>query len=130
MESATVMRFLPDHLKVEIRERTPVAFVQIGSKVALIDAGGVVMDLPARNPQKYSFPVIVGTGASEPRSTRLARMKIYTALVRDLDATGATYSHELSEVDLSDPEDVKVTVADPEGAVLVHLGASSFLARY
>ena len=130
VESATVMRFLPDHLKVEVRERTPVAFVQIGSKVALIDAGGVVMDLPAGNPQKYSFPVIVGTGASEPRSTRLARMRIYTALVRDLDSTGANYSHELSEVDLSDPEDVKITVADPEGAVLVHLGASNFLARY
>lgn len=130
VESATVMRFLPDHLKVEIRERTPVAFVQIGSKIALIDAVGVVMDLPAGNPQKYSFPVIVGTSASEPRSTRASRMKIYTALVRDLDSTGADYSHQLSEVDLSDPEDVKVTVADPDGAVLVHLGASGFLNRY
>jgi cell division protein FtsQ len=130
VESATVMRFLPDHLKVEIRERTPVAFVQIGSKIALIDAGGVVMDLPAGNPQKYSFPVIVGTGASEPRSTRSARMKIYMALVHDLDSSGANYSHELSEVDLADPEDVKVTAADPDGAVLVHLGSSNFLGRY
>jgi cell division protein FtsQ len=130
VESATVMRFLPNHLKVEIRERTPVAFVQIGSKIALIDAGGVVVDLPAGNPQKYSFPVIVGTGASEPHSTRAARMKIYTALLHDLDSTGALYSRQLSEVDLSDPEDVKVTVADPDGAVLVHLGASNFLARY
>ncbi|HYX67510.1 MAG TPA: FtsQ-type POTRA domain-containing protein [Terriglobales bacterium] len=130
VESATVMRFLPDNLKVEIRERTPVAFVQIGSKIGLIDAGGVVMDLPAGNPQKYSFPVIVGTSASEPRSTRSARMKVYMALVRDLDSTGARYSHELSEVDLSDPEDVKVTVADPDGTVLVHLGASGFLGRY
>ena len=130
VESATVMRFLPDHLKVEIRERTPVAFVQIGSKIALIDAGGVVMDLPAGNPQKYSFPVIVGTGASEPHSTRAARMKIYMALLHDLDSTGAQYSRQLSEVDLSDPEDVKVTVADPDGTVLVHLGAFNFLGRY
>ncbi len=130
VESATVMRFLPARLRVQIVERTPVAFVQIGSKIALIDAHGVVMDIPPAASGKYSFPVIVGVGASEPLSTRAPRMQIYTELVRQLDAGGARYSQDLSEVDLSDPEDVKVTVADPNGEVLVHLGASHFLERY
>src|SRR6185312_16197360 len=43
VESATVMRLLPNHIAVEIQERVPVAFVQIGSKINLIDAKGVVM---------------------------------------------------------------------------------------
>ena len=130
VESASVMRLLPNRLRIDIRERTPVAFVQIGSKIALIDALGVVMDLPAGAARKYSFPVIVGIGASEPLSTRAARMKIYAQLVRELDSSGANYSHDLSDVDLSDPEDVKVTVADPNGEVLVHLGASEYLERF
>ena len=130
VESAAVMRLLPDRLRVEVKERTPVAFVQLGSKILLADAHGVLMDLPPRSQNKYSFPVIVGASDAEPLSTRAARMKIYNALVRELDSDGSNYSKDLSEVDLSDPDDVKVTVADPAGAVLLHLGSSSFLERY
>ncbi len=130
VESASVMRFLPNRLRVEIKERTPVGFAQIGSKIALIDAHGVLMELPAGGARKYSFPVIVGMGDAEPLSTRAARMKIYTQLMRELDSGGARYSQDLSEVDLSDPDDVKVTAADPNGEVLVHLGSSDFLQRY
>ena len=130
VESASVMRLLPDRLRVEIKERTPIAFVQIGSRVALIDASGVVMDMPATKQTHYSFPVITGMQESEPLSTRAARMKIYAALIRDLDSEGGNYSLALSEVDLSDPEDVKIIVPDSEGAVLVHMGSSDFLRRY
>jgi cell division protein FtsQ len=130
VESATVMRLLPDRLRVEIRERTPVAFVQIGSRVALIDASGVVMDMSATRQTRYSFPVITGMQESEPLSTRAARMKTYSALIRDLDSEGGKYSQALSEVDLSDPEDVKILVPDAEGAVLVHMGSADFLRRY
>ncbi|HEV2023009.1 MAG TPA: FtsQ-type POTRA domain-containing protein [Terriglobales bacterium] len=130
VESATVMRLLPNRVKVEIRERTPVAFVQIGSKISLIDSNGVIVELPSGKQKKYSFPVTAGMGDAEPLSTRAARMKIYNTLVRELDSEGGSYSAGLSEVDLSDTDDAKVTVADPVGAVLVHLGSGNFLARY
>src|SRR4030088_285078 len=35
VESASVMRFVPNRLKVEIHERTPVAFARVGSRVML-----------------------------------------------------------------------------------------------
>src|SRR6202043_2879590 len=54
----------------------------------------------------------------------------YNELVRELDASGAHYSQELSEVDLGDPEDVKVLSADANGEVLVHLGSGNYLQRY
>jgi cell division protein FtsQ len=57
-------------------------------------------------------------------------MKIYARLTSELDAGGGHYSNDLSEVDLNDPENVKVTVADPAGAVLVHLGNEQFLERF
>jgi cell division protein FtsQ len=130
VESASVMRFIPHRLKVEIHERTPVAFARLGSHIALADAGGTLMELPAGAKTRYSFPVIIGSNSAEPRSTRAARMRIYNELVRQLDAGGGHYSQDLSEVDLSDPDDVKVVANDPQGAVLVHLGFSNFLERY
>jgi cell division protein FtsQ len=129
VESAAVMRLMPNHLRVDVRERTPVAFARLGSRIALIDANGVVMDLPATR-EKFSFPVITGMGEAEPLSTRTARMRIYNQLARELDSGGANYSQDLSEVDMSDPEDVKVTVNDPTGAVMVHLGDQNFLDRF
>jgi cell division protein FtsQ len=130
VESASVMRFVPNRLRIEIHERTPVAFARVGSKILLIDPVGTLMDLPAAGKKKYSFPVILGMNSGEPASTRAARMKIYNDLVSQLDAGGAHYSQELSEVDLSDAEDVKVLPSDPQGEVLVHLGSSNYLERY
>ena len=68
--------------------------------------------------------------SGEPPSTRAARMKIYNSVVSQLDAGGAHYSQELSEIDLSDPDDVKVMANNHAGEVLVHLGSSNYLERY
>jgi cell division protein FtsQ len=130
VESASVMRFVPNRLRIEIHERTPVAFARIGSHISLIDAGGTLMELAPGGKHKYSFAVIAGMNAGEPLSTRAARMKNYNQLVRELDSGGAHYSQELSEVDLSDPEDVNVIAADSNGDVLVHLGSVNYLQRY
>ena len=129
-KSASVMRLLPNRLKIVIAERTPVAFVDIDSHIHLIDAGGVVMDMPAGRTAGYSFPVIVGMSDSDPLSTRAARMTIYSQFVKEMDSGGAHYSSAISDVDVSDPDDVKATVTDPKGAVLVHLGSSNFLERF
>src|SRR5882724_12188438 len=128
VESASVMRFVPNRLKVEIHERTPVAFARVGPRISLIDAGGTLMELPHNH--KYSFPVILGMNPGEPLSTRAPRMKAYNDLVQELDSGGAHYSQDLSEVDLSDLENLKVRVNDPAGDVQVELGSSDYLKRY
>ncbi|MGC2367844.1 MAG: FtsQ-type POTRA domain-containing protein [Candidatus Sulfotelmatobacter sp.] len=128
VESASVMRFVPNRLQVEIHERTPVAFARVGPRMLLIDAGGTLMELSPKH--KYSFPVIIGMNPGEPLSTRTPRMKAYIQMVHELDSGGAHYSQDLSEVDLSDLEDIKVRVNDPAGDVLVHLGSSDYLRRY
>jgi cell division protein FtsQ len=130
VESASVMRFVPNRLRIEIHERTPVAFARIGSHISLIDAGGTLMELTPGGKHKYSFAVITGMNAGQPPSTRASRMKNYNALVRELDSGGAHYSQELSEIDIGDAEDVKVLAADANGEVLVHLGTGNYLQRY
>jgi len=130
VKSAAVMRLLPNRLQIAITERTPIAFVEIDSHIALIDAAGVIMELPANLSVKYSFPVIVGMAESDPLSTRAARMRIYAQFIKEIDSSGAHYTADISDVDLSDPDDLKATVTDPKGAVLVHLGAANFLERF
>jgi len=128
VESASLMRFVPNRLTVAIHERVPVAFARVGPRIFLIDAGGTLMELPQKH--KYSFPVILGMNPGEPLSTRVPRMKAYNDLVQQLDSGGAHYSQDLSEVDLSDLENLKVRVNDPQGDVEVELGSTDYRRRY
>jgi len=130
VEHATVMRLLPNRLRVSIVERTPVAFVRQGSQIGLVDASGVLLDMPQHGDAHYSFPVVTGIMASDPISTRAARMKIFEQFTSDLDSSGEKISQKLSEVDLSNPEDVKAVIPDNGKDVLVHFGDSDFLNRY
>ncbi len=129
---ATVMRLLPDRLRVSVMERTPVAFVRQGGHIGLVDAEGVLLEMPqdGGSAPHYSFPVVSGIVPGDPLSTRAARMKIYTRFTGDLDGAGEKISQELSEVDLSNPEDVKALIPDKNSDILVHFGESDFLPRY
>jgi cell division protein FtsQ len=128
---ATVMRLLPNRMRVSIVERTPVAFVRQGSHIGLVDANGVLLDMPvAGKNEHYSFPVVTGISANDPQSTRAARMKIFGRFTSELDASGEKISEELSEVDLSNPEDVQALIPDHSTEILVHFGEDSFLDRY
>ncbi len=132
VEHATVMRLLPDRLRVSVVERTPVAFVRQDGHIGLVDANGVLLDLPADDPAgaKYSFPVLTGISAADPLSTRAARMKIYRQFMQELDASGARLTDSLSEVDVSNPEDVKALIPDHSSEILVHFGDEDFLERF
>lgn len=128
---ATVMRLLPNHLRVSVVERTPVAFVRQGSRIGLVDADGVLLDMPpgAKGDAHYSFPVVTGISASDPLSMRAARMSIFGRFAKDLDA-GDKGLAGISEVDLSNPEDVKALISIDSSDIWVHFGEDRFLERY
>ncbi len=127
VERAEVARLWPDRIRVVICERTPVAFARTSAGLLLVDRHGVLFERP---PQAvFSFPVITGLTESDSSDDR-RRMVLYNSLIEDLDREGMHYSLEISEVDLSDPEDARVIISGPGGAILVHLGNSKFLERY
>jgi cell division protein FtsQ len=130
VRSATVMRVWPDRLRVAIVERTPIAFARVGNSVRLVDADGVLLDLPNAVAQKYSFPVITGIYPSDPASSRAARMQMYREFLHALDAGGEPVSATVSEVDLSDPEDIRAVFTGGARNPTVHLGDTEYLARY
>jgi cell division protein FtsQ len=132
VEHAAVMRLLPDQLRVAVVERTPVAFVRQGNTIGLIDAHGVLLHLPpaAMAAKHYSFPVITGISAKDPLPVRAARMRLYQQFVNDLDSGGSKVSSQLSEVDVSDAEDIWALLPAEGSDIQVHFGDSDFLARY
>ncbi len=130
VEHATVMRLLPNQVRVSIVERTPVAFVRQGNEIGLVDAHGVLLDMSPDSDHGYSFPVVTGLSNQDPASTRAARMRVYQQFTSELDAGPDKLSGKLSEVDLSDPDDVKALLPDSGTDVLVHFGDKDYLARY
>jgi cell division protein FtsQ len=132
VEHATVMRLLPNRLRVQITERTPVAFVRQGTQIGLVDATGVLLDMPAESAgdPRYTFPVLTGIVASDPPEARRQRMDVYERFLHELDSTGEHLSNQLSEVDVSNPEDVKALVTTDGSDVLVHFGEGQFLQRF
>jgi cell division protein FtsQ len=132
VEHATVMRLLPNQLRVSVRERTPVAFVRQGDQVKLVDAAGVILDMPPAMmaAKHFSFPVVAGINPRDSLSVRGPRMRLYQRFVADLDSSGEKISSEVSEVDLSDPEDVRATMPAKSSDMLLHFGDEKFLARY
>lgn len=128
VRSATITRALPDQLWVRVEERAPVGFVWTEAGLSLVDDEGVILDPPPGF--SATFPVVRGVAEQESAAERRSRMQLYTALLEDLDRGDSHLREEISEVDLTDPQDVRIVVADSPGAVLLHLGKENFLSRY
>jgi cell division protein FtsQ len=133
VEEASVQRILPNHLRVEITERTPVAFFRNGSELTLIDAHGVLLDRP--DGEDIHFPIITGMSENLPREEREKRMQAYQEFMKDLDLVKFGSSDRVSEVSLENPRDL-VAVLTGLGndaaipAVTVHFGQSDFTSKY
>jgi cell division protein FtsQ len=131
VQQATVMRFLPDHLSISVIERTPVAFVHEGNQVELVDAAGVILTMPPvmMAQHHYSFPVLTGINSNDQLSARHARMAVYERFLAELRPANQHFADEVSEIDLTDPEDLRATLPAPGGDILLHFGEDHFLER-
>ena len=132
IEHATVMRLLPDQIRISVVERKPIAFLRQDAQVGLVDANGVLLtEPPAMMAQHhYSFPVVTGIDSRDPIASRRARMETYQHLVSELDAGGQHLSDQISEIDLSDPEDARVLMPEQGTDILAHFGSDHFMERY
>ncbi len=128
VRSATVRRVLTGELRVTVVEREPVAFVSTPEGLSLIDEDGVILNAPRNS--SFHFPVVHGVSESEAVPVRRGKMRLFEALMKDLERGGLQSGNVISEVDLQDSQDARMIVSDASGAVLLHLGRENFLARY
>lgn len=132
IERATVMRVLPDQIRVAVVERQPVAFTRHREQIGLVDANGVLLSMAPATMAKhhYSFPVLTGIDAGDSADSRKERMDVYLRMMAELDAGGKHNSEQISEIDLTDPEDARVLMPEQGADILAHFGEDHFLERY
>jgi cell division protein FtsQ len=141
VEQATVRRALPNHIQVEIFERTPVAFLRGGAELSLVDANGVVLERPLEG--DFHFPVVAGISTNMPREERERRMKMFVDFMQQIDLARPGSSEHVSEVDLAKASDLRATLeglppaggavaatAAPAGPLVVHFGDRDFESKF
>lgn len=136
VESASVQRILPNRLRIEITERTPIAFVKLGNQLALIDGHGVILDRPSGSDAgDFHFPIVTGISDDLPREQREKRMQIFQDFNRAIELVRGGSSDRVSEIDLASPRDLRAVMvgvgnpADPQ-AVAIHFGNTDFSGKY
>src|SRR5882724_9497451 len=133
IESASVQRILPNRIRVELIERTPIAFLRNGTELALVDAHGVILDRPRG--EELQFPIVTGLSENMPREERGKRMQTYQEFVKDVDLVRSGSSDRVSEIDLANPKDLRAVMtgivnATDAQALTIHFGASDFTGKY
>jgi cell division protein FtsQ len=133
VENASVQRILPNHLRVLLTERTPIAFFRNGTELTLIDAHGVLLDRPEG--EDFHFPIVTGLSENLARQEREKRMQTYQEFMKDVDLVKPGSSDLVSELDLGNPRDLRVVLTGLGGlsdthAVTVHFGQTDFTGKY
>jgi cell division protein FtsQ len=133
VEEASVQRILPNRLRVEITERTPVAFFRNGGELTLIDAHGVLLERPEG--EDFHFPIVTGMSENLARDEREKRMQVYQEFMKNIDLVKPGSSERVSEADLGNPRDLcaVLTGFGSEGnapAITVHFGQGDFTGKY
>jgi len=133
VQEATVERTLPDRVRVELVERTPVAFLRTGNELQLVDASGVLLERPLE--AGFHFPVVSGFDEATPLPDRKQRMALFVDFMKEIELAHAGAGEEVSEVDFSDPQDVRAMLAGLPGLegqypIWVHFGNSDFVNKY
>ncbi len=118
---ATVARTLPDMLRVEIRERVPLALAEVDG-LYLMDGDGALIDIYGPRTASFDLPIVRGLLGIDAEERRF-RAERAGALLRDLGDLAA----EISEVEVEPSGDLKVVLRGP-GEVL-RLGAPPYRAR-
>jgi len=130
---AGVQRALPNRIRVELTERTPVAFLRTTAGLALVDAQGVILERPLE--AEFHFPVLTGLTEAMPASEREQRMRLFLDFLRDVDLARPGASETVSEVDLADADDLRATLTglpalEPQGTLAVRFGDQDFVNKY
>jgi cell division protein FtsQ len=131
VEDATVSKVWPGTVKVHIREREPVAFVRLPparggdgvSRFALIDKDGFI--LRPRVAAQFTLPVVAGINETEPIESRRARVHRALGMLKDV----GSLAGQISEVDVSDPNNLIVAEHVGSGVVNLIIGDENYAQR-
>jgi cell division protein FtsQ len=130
---AIVARSLPNRIRIELVERTPIAFLRTGNQLALLDADGTILDRPLQG--TFTFPVVSGMSESMPLEDRANRMNLYVQFLKDIELARPGATQQVSEVDLTSVQDLRASLTgllpgQESTPILTHFGDDDFVNKY
>lgn len=134
VRKAEIRRVLPASLKIYVEERVPSVVAQLGEELVLLDEEGVLLDVDKPDYGKLDVPVFTGLRGDDAASYRVmqdensARVRVGVQVLAELASGSADYLRSISEIDLSDPANVKLMMVDDTAEIL--LGDRDFLKRF
>lgn len=135
VREASVRRIWPNRLHVDVAERVPVAFIQVTTAVSgdhaapvvhrprLIDADGMI--LPARGRLPEGLPLLSGVRERDDVERRRARVQLMLRVLDEL----REVRDRISEVDVTDPENLRITYQAGDRQVVLVMGNERFRER-
>src|SRR5579885_137271 len=128
VKSAALSRSFPHRLGVYLTERTPVALVNVDGYLKLVDGDGVILDKPEEG--RLDFPLLTGLESAASAEERKVRLDLFQDFTRTLSDEIARSGWQVSEVDLSDAEDLKALLVQGDNTIRVDFGNREFLERF
>ncbi len=134
VKRAEVRRVLPSDLVVHIEERVPSVILEMQGDLMVTDDDGVLLDRYDPRYGKLDVPVFKGALGDDPAGYRsnqkenAGRIRMGLKFLSDLDAGSPDYARSISEIDISDKSNIKVTLVDDTAEI--YFGDRDFLKRF
>ena len=135
VRDAAVRRIWPNRILVRITEREPVAIIQVPAGISgsfgeplrmrpmLVDADGVI--LPMQGAVSRPLPLLLGVRPEQDVEHRRKLVRLMQRVLEELAPAAAN----IPEVDVTDPENVRIAYQTPKWLVVLVLGNEKFLDR-
>ncbi len=129
VRDVTIRRTWPNRVDVYVSERQPVAFAPVPAdqpgvmRLALIDEEGVILEPPAR--AEYRLPVLAGIRRDQSLAARHDGVRRMLRLLGEV----GPMAERISEIDVGEPDNLKVTEQIDGRALTLLVGNRGFRQR-
>lgn len=134
IQRVEIRRVLPSELVIYIRERTPSVILEMRGELMIADREGVLLDVYESRYGKLDMPVFKGflgdtvQGYRAHQEENAARIRQGLVMLSDIEAGCPAYSRNISEVDVSETENLKILLVDDTAEV--YLGEQDYRKRF
>lgn len=130
VEQASISRLWPNRLHVVVKERTPVALAAIATRrrgdayqMMLVDRNGILMRSPRQG--KFDLPVVFGLSFDQSVEYRQAKAELLARVQAEVQPLRMRFS----EIDVTDPANLRVSLSLDGKSLKLVLGREKYLER-
>ncbi len=129
-----IRRVLPSSLIVHVQERIPAVILEMQNDLMIADQDGILLGHYAPKFGKLDVPVFRGVLGEDSESYRMhqeentTRIQQAMFMLSELESGSQNYTKGISEVDISDPENLKIMLVGDTAEV--YLGGENYLERF